>query len=934
MRSYSRRELYAAGEFLGNSATQNKLGGGRIYGGGGGGGGPTTSTVTQSNIPDWLRPQTEALLGGATKEYFNTRPVVGEDGKTTYEITGIKPYVPYSTNPQDYVAGFTPQQQQVFAETANMYRPEQYGMATRYADMAGYGGLNSVNQAYEYGNMGAQSGMLGQDLGIQGGARYGQTGADIGLMGLQAQDYGRQVGDTAQQYARQAAAAGEQYRQQATDPYAVQAYMSPYQQGVTNVAKAAAQRQADIQRQSRQAQAVKAGAFGGSRQAIEEAEANRALNAQLQGIETQGLQNAYDRAIQSMQYGSNLGLQGLSGAQQGLGTALQGGQLGLSGLGTALQGQQVGLQGVDRQLAGTAQGMQGAQVGLQGVSGAQAGYGLANQAAQNLANIGTAQQQADLSRLGFQNQIGTQQQQQEQNIINQAINNYAMAQNYPQQQLAGYNALLRGYATPTTTTQSYQAVNPMAQLAGLTATGIGAYGAAGGFRAKGGVIKEKHYDVGGSVEADLESIADEDRLVVIAKTSPSAVIRKKAAEILAQRKAAEGITGVKTNLPAMYAPGGIIAFSGKEGSDVKEPEFGTPEYDEKYGEAGSLKRRLKGIKDYYASPSTLSGVGRNISNTINALAPFGAGGAGYRGILGIPTTVTPGAGPTATGTTAALRAIPTAVAAVSAANTYGGSGVPTGDGRPDTNAPAAPPAPVAPPASPDGGGGGGEGGIAGGKYEAQIQRLMEDLNKGLGEGRAQKDLDALRAEMESNKDRNLWTSIMKGGAKMMQAKGPNFLGALGEGAEAGIGEYGRGAEAERADKKLLIAQQSALEQAEYARKTGNFNALIAAQTRLDNVKAQRENLASYKEQQIEGARMKVGADAYMKALAAGKSEDEAMAASQNALSVYERYKSGTPLPQDQAAINWLKTAKPGVGGVTQKQIDGVRSKLQSQGYKV
>jgi hypothetical protein len=35
--SYSRRQLYAFGEPLGNSATRNKVGGGRIYGGGGGG---------------------------------------------------------------------------------------------------------------------------------------------------------------------------------------------------------------------------------------------------------------------------------------------------------------------------------------------------------------------------------------------------------------------------------------------------------------------------------------------------------------------------------------------------------------------------------------------------------------------------------------------------------------------------------------------------------------------------------------------------------------------------------------------------------------------------------------------------------------------------------------------------------------------------------
>jgi hypothetical protein len=41
---------------------------------GGGGGGQTTSTVTQSNIPEWLRPQTEALLGAASQEYFETTP--------------------------------------------------------------------------------------------------------------------------------------------------------------------------------------------------------------------------------------------------------------------------------------------------------------------------------------------------------------------------------------------------------------------------------------------------------------------------------------------------------------------------------------------------------------------------------------------------------------------------------------------------------------------------------------------------------------------------------------------------------------------------------------------------------------------------------------------------------------------------------------------
>jgi hypothetical protein len=223
----------------------------------------------------------------------------------------------------------------------------------------------------------------------------------------------------------------------------------------------------------------------------------------------QGLQQAYQQAKANIGQRAQLGLQGLQGAQQGLGTALQGGQLGLSGIGTALQGLQggmqgsglgiqgaqagmqgagVGLQGVDRQLAGTGQGMQGAQVGLQGVSGAQAGYGLANQAASNLANIGTQQLAGQTGILGLQNQIGGQQQAQEQQYINQAIQNYAQAQEAPMQAYNQYNALLRGYAIPGMTTTQYQAAPSMtSQIAGLATAAAGAYGL---MKKKGGAIKE------------------------------------------------------------------------------------------------------------------------------------------------------------------------------------------------------------------------------------------------------------------------------------------------------------------------------------------------------------------------------------------------------------------------------------------------------------
>ena len=537
--SYSRRQLYAMGEPLGESVTRKE--GGRIIYGGGGGGGPTTTTVNQSNIPEYLRPQVETVLGGGMKELFKTKEIPGVDGApSTFEIVGTKPFIPYSANVKDYVAGFSPLQQQVQANAANLQVPGQFDQATGYANAAAQGGLDSAGRAYGYGNAGFQSGQQGQQIGTQGGQyyggmgagygaqaaglapqaqTYGQQAADIGQMGLRAEQYGRNVSGQAENYARQAAGMGDLYGQMATSPGTYQAYMSPYQENVTDIQLQGLQRQADIARTQRGAQAARAGAFGGARQAIENAEANRALASQQDAVRAQGLQQAYQQAQANIGQRAQLGLQGLQGAQQGLGTALQGGQLGLSGLGTAMQGQQAGmqglttanqlygtgiqgaqagLQGVDRQLAGTAQGMQGAQVGLQGVTGAQAGYGLANQAAANLSNIGTAQLGAQTGILGLQNQIGGQQQGQQQQMINQAIQNYGQAQEAPMQSLNQYNALLRGYALPGTTQTQYQAAPPLAnQLTGFGTAAIGATALSNAMgKKKGGTVRSGIADLG------------------------------------------------------------------------------------------------------------------------------------------------------------------------------------------------------------------------------------------------------------------------------------------------------------------------------------------------------------------------------------------------------------------------------------------------------
>jgi hypothetical protein len=70
--------------------------------------------------------------------------------------------------------------------------------------------------------------------------------------------------------------------------------------------------------------------------------------------------------------------------------------------------------------------------------------------------------------------MGALEQQQQQNVINQAIQNYAMAQQAPMERLQQFNALLRGYALPGQTVTQYQAPPPMAsQLAGLGMAGYG-----------------------------------------------------------------------------------------------------------------------------------------------------------------------------------------------------------------------------------------------------------------------------------------------------------------------------------------------------------------------------------------------------------------------------------------------------------------------------
>ena len=78
-------------------------------------------------------------------------------------------------------------------------------------------------------------------------------------------------------------------------------FMNPYLQNVVDIQQREARRAADVERQQLGAQAVAAGGFGGSRQAILEAEQARNLQQQLGDIQARGLAGAYEDAQARLQ---------------------------------------------------------------------------------------------------------------------------------------------------------------------------------------------------------------------------------------------------------------------------------------------------------------------------------------------------------------------------------------------------------------------------------------------------------------------------------------------------------------------------------------------------------------------------------------------------------------------------------------------------------
>jgi len=264
-------------------------------------------------------------------------------------------YRPYTPYEAERIAGFTPEQKQIQQEALGMQTPGEFGAATGLTGMAGLGALG----------------------------------------------------------------AGQQYMNMATDPTRIQAFMSPYQQAVTDIGKREAVREAQIAQQQANLGAARQGTYGGARQAIARAERERGLLDRLAQIQATGGQKAFEEATKAQQFGTTTGLQGL---------------------------QQAG------------------------------------QAGATLGQLGGQRQQSNITRLQAQETVAAQQRALEQQKLDQQYADFLRQRDYPMEQLGYFSNLMRGVPVGlgSTTTTYAQPPSIASQVGGLGLAGLGLYRLAGG----------------------------------------------------------------------------------------------------------------------------------------------------------------------------------------------------------------------------------------------------------------------------------------------------------------------------------------------------------------------------------------------------------------------------------------------------------------------
>ncbi len=243
---------------------------------------------------------------------------------------------------------------------------------------------------------------------------------------------------------------------QTYNPFSAQNFMNPYQQNVTQEALREMRRQADIASQGQAAQAVRAGAFGGTREGVQRAEMERNVQDIMSQRIAQDLAQNYAQAQQA-------GMQSFEAQQQ---RQLQG-----AGILGSLAGQQGQFSLLPAQIASQQANIMGQGAQLYG----QLGTGLGQLGTQQgaLGEAATRLGQADVAQLF---NLGEQQRQiQQQGLEAQRATALQMAMT-PYQQLGFLSDIYKG--APSTqmslTGTSAPTTSPLLQAAGLGISGLAA----------------------------------------------------------------------------------------------------------------------------------------------------------------------------------------------------------------------------------------------------------------------------------------------------------------------------------------------------------------------------------------------------------------------------------------------------------------------------
>lgn len=257
---------------------------------------------------------------------------------------------------------------------------------------------------------------------------------------------------------------GIQGAAQMYDPTSASAFMNPYQEAVTQNALQEMRRQADIAEQGAAAQAVAAGAFGGTREGVQRAETERGV----QDLMQQRIMQDYAQNYAQAQQAAQAAFEAQQGRQLAGGQAL--GQAGMqfAGLGQGIGGLTAQQAGIDLSRAESL-GSLGSQMGALGTQ-----YGALGQATQQLgaADAGLLAGLGGLERQIEQAQIDAIRQTQVQDAM------------MPYQQLGFVSDIYRG--APTTsmalTSQTAPTASPLQTAVGL---GVGTLATAAGAKTAG-----------------------------------------------------------------------------------------------------------------------------------------------------------------------------------------------------------------------------------------------------------------------------------------------------------------------------------------------------------------------------------------------------------------------------------------------------------------